>query len=1065
MADFSSILQDFVGSIVPRLRTALRFHRKLAKGGTQPDGTPYVNKRTGEPYMATTQLTHVLVGLSALCRLLIYLQERNLLPQPVTDSDFRRVCALFCLHDLHKDEDIQREVKRVETSIDPSEMLVIAEQVGLTDWLGLDELNGYEYREAMVHLSDTFHGYRKHCRGEIGYERLYVLVRLADAMASIQSLEEGSTGLHNRLAQDFARSLKSLKFYYHKITDYRGLTTNLYHQAIARTLQRKYGLYPLLFFENGTLYIGQEKPQPFHADDFLDLVVSEFINSLQNLGENTEIAPDYNYQTQRFEKYVFSFSSLAKLLKFLQINSQRKVKAGWFKAYLEKRFEQEYFQVAFESTDQFYHQFSLNINRDSDANFASKWDAVSRYLGGVLNLLRDIYLAPDPNWQTVITWLGNHLGIPTPLQKLIAQQSAIFNNAGTPKFSHILAYHYLEQFNYEGNTVSTTPVDVILDTINLKLLPNLRDLDSPEKRQNYVEDELALKADTVAFLKESLIWSWNSQVVNSLAEPLGIVAVKKKTGSHKNLCSLCNRIIPKQMKASTIKADILEDTLKEFSNRLLPKVNVASRLWCPQCYLEWMVRKLAGIGYAPGAKHDNSERLYFFIMPNPVLTPEMLDVLRNRLKPLRDSTAVRVRQYGKGTHSIPKVWLHSRSLTEAGQGQDWLETVIAVLSEEATRQAELIAKNGKRSAGDRIVSFGIFDDEDWDDTDSNIEEESSCFNPLPSNFLLVTLEASAYNKDKSIKHTELWLRGLLTALVLQDLLGMRVYLTDKPYLPVAYLEQVTAALELDGEHPSLRSLFTSNPQLLSVAASNQLRLRGIPVDEILDRLCALWVVNESLSDKDSNIARCLAEVNHNELAGARFFADYQRSENSKALPPLLLEACRILLNSLENLEGNTSTMSLKNLAEVIAEQSLDLFLPSTPKDGKGKSHRYETVYRTAIAALKKVARNSEMNIEEIIGHIAGTLTKRLERLDTGVVVPYQDQEKNELARKFAQTIAVDLFEQRCGKSFSRLSRYENDLANAVFFYVSENIDARWKRWHELKAQRQNLKEHSAQAKG
>ncbi len=1006
--------------------------------------------------MATTQLTHVLVGLTSLTRLLTYLEERNLLTQPVTESEFRRVCALFSLHDLHKDDEISREVKSADTSIKPAEMLAIASQVGLTDWLGSDDLNGYEYRKAMVHLSHQSHADSRHCRGEIGYDnRLYFLVRLADAMASIQSLEEGTTGLRNRLTTDFARGLKHLNFYYHKIADYRGITTNLYHQAIARTLQQEYNLYPLLFFENGTLYIGNQEPKLVERNKFFDFVLQDFNTSLQQLGQKTETDPEYNLKTQRFEKYVFSFCTATKLLNFLKNNSCRKTQVGWFQSYLQKRFEKTYKDV-FGCIAQFQQQFQLDANRDSDQNFASKWDAVSRYLGGVLNLLRDIYLSPDKNWEAVIPWLGEHLGIPKSVQYQITQHSSTFNKAGTPEFSHVLAYHYLEQFKHEGNTASATPLNVIMDTLNSQLLPSILFLDSREKLQNYVEDELALKIDTVRFLQESLVLSWDVQSVMSFEDPLAVVEAKNKSGSHKGLCSLCNRIIPQEMKSSTIKADILEDTLKEFSNRLLPKADVTSRLWCPQCYLEWMVRKLAGLGYAPGADPRKSERLYFFILPNPVLTTELLDVLRDRLKLLQDGTAVRIRQYGKGTPSIPRVWLTGK-LTESGQGADWLKTALEVLSEEATRQANLISKNGKRNAGDRIVSFGIFDDEDWDDTDLDTEDESSPTTRLPSNFLIVTLEASAYSNGELIKRTELWMRGILTALVLQDLLGMRVYLTDKPYLPVAYLEQVTEALELEGEHPALRSVLTFNSKLSSASVSNRLSLRGIPVDEVLDRICALWVINESLSDNDSNIARCLAEVNVNELAGARFFADYQSYERSQFPPTLLLHACRILLDSFEILERNNHAMSLKNLAEALASQSLDLFLPISPKDGKGKANRYETVYRTAITALKKVAHNEEIGTEEMVGHIAGTLIKRLERLDTGKFVPFKDREKNEFARKFAQTIVVDLFEQRCAKSFSRLSRIENDLANAVFFYVSENLSARWAKWKELEAKRKNVK--------
>ncbi|PNK09836.1 hypothetical protein CEP10_04340, partial [Cylindrospermopsis raciborskii S07] len=200
MSNFSPILKDFVIHIFPKLRSELEFHRRLAKGGIKPDGTPFINKRTGKPYLATTQLTHVLVGLTALVRFLNYLDQNSLLSSgaKVTESDFRRVCALFALHDLHKDDYLAREVKQKETSIQPVLMLEIANQVSLTEWLNNEDLNGYEYREAMIHLSDTTHGDRKYCRAEINYEKLYSLVRLADAMASIQTLEEGTNSLKNR---------------------------------------------------------------------------------------------------------------------------------------------------------------------------------------------------------------------------------------------------------------------------------------------------------------------------------------------------------------------------------------------------------------------------------------------------------------------------------------------------------------------------------------------------------------------------------------------------------------------------------------------------------------------------------------------------------------------------------------------------------------------------------------------------------------------------------------------------------------------------------------------------
>ena len=1051
MPDFALILKDFVTQIFPRLRTELKFHRKLAKGGLKPDGTPFINKRTGKPYVATTQLTHVLVGLSALTRLLNYLQENSLLTSQinVTEADFRRVCALFCLHDLHKDDDPSRDVQQRDTSIRPSLMLEIANKVSLTEWLNNHDLNGYEYREAMIHLSDTTHGDRKHCRGEISYEKLYSLVRLADTMASIQSLDEGTNSLKNRI-KDFARSLKNLHFSYHKIDDYRGLTTNLYHQSVAGVLQQEYNVYPLLFFDHGTIYIGQNELQSFDKSSFINQVHQRFNDSLKNLGSISSDELQYNSKTQRFEKYIFGFSGIKEQLEYLKNHAISRVKKDWFEEVLSKRFSgNQKFINAFKSRDNFLQVFKIVEIQDKQEDFAQKWKAVSNYLGGTLNLLKDVYLAPDNNWQKTMEFLCKFLQISSDIQFNVFDNISIFNQSGTPEFSHILAYHYLDRLTHQTQSVSTIPVQEILEHLHRQLLSKLeielRDLDNQEKGKNYVEDELAFSFDTHQFLSDNLVLSWEEKREIE-GDSLRIITAKNKTGSPPKLCSLCNRVITVKMENCSIKADIIEDGIKEFSNRLLPKSeDVSSRLWCPQCYLEWMSRKLSGLGYAPGAEKNNSARLYFFILPNPIVTPELLDVLRNELNLLK-RTSVNVKQYGKdGVKSVPKIWLETKNIDSEGEGKIWLEEVLNSLAEETSRQAESMAKNHKRMAGNYLISSRSSFDEDLDDDYSDDDEDLEMNNQyyrLASNFLILTLESSTYKEP--IKKTELWMRGVLTALVLQDLLGMRVYLTDRPYLPVAYLDQINNSLEIDGEHLSLRSLFNYHQTVLP----NQLSLRGVPVDDLLDRISALWVINEGLNDEEKGIARCLQEVNHNELAGARFFADYDRKHEGKNYSIFTL-ACRIILDSFEK-KDDAYSMTMKNLAETIATQSLDLFLPFGERDGKGKANRYEKTYRTAISTLKQICREPNLSNEEIIGHIAGSLIKQLERLDTGLAFPFhkKEEEKNQLARRFAETIVVNLFEQRCDRSFSRLSSYENKLADGVFFYVSTHISAKWEYFKE-----------------
>lgn len=498
MSNYVLILKDCVETIFPKLRTELNFHRQLAKGGVNAQGMPFVNKRTGKPYLATTQLNHVLVGLSGLVRLLNYLSQQSLLTKEVTTSDFKRVCALFCLHDLHKDDQVNREVQTRDTSIKPDLMLEIATKVGLTKWLGDDNLTGYEYYEAMIHLSDATHGNRKYCRGEINYEKLYSLVRLADSIASVQSLEEGTNGLKNRL-KDFSRTLKHLHFFYHKINDYRGLTTNFYHQSIAKVLQEKYQLYPFLFFDNGTVYLGEYEPTSFNKKEFLMLVINHFNQTLQNVGNKSSDELEYNGKTQRFEKYIFAFCGVDKQLEYLKNNSTRKAQIGWFQGnpdkpeqdFLSKRFNNQKFQETFRDQDNFLQVFNIMGKRDQNEDFAQKWEAVSRYLGGVLNLLNDVYLAPS-NWQSTINFLGNLLKIHPDIQTNIIDNVSIFNQSGTPEFSHILAYHYLNNLQYDNQSTNTIPIEQILDILHHTLLSEIVKLDNIEKRNNYVEDELAL---------------------------------------------------------------------------------------------------------------------------------------------------------------------------------------------------------------------------------------------------------------------------------------------------------------------------------------------------------------------------------------------------------------------------------------------------------------------------------------------------------------------------------------------------------------------------------------------
>ncbi|PNK01263.1 hypothetical protein, partial [Cylindrospermopsis raciborskii] len=169
---------------------------------------------------------------------------------------------------------------------------------------------------------------------------------------------------------------------------------------MAKTLQEKYNFYPLIFFENGTIYIGEKDTQSFDKDSFISSVYNEFNESLSQLGKVSNDELQYNAKTQRFEKYIFAFSGIKQQLEYLKNNAiprgKSRTKTDWFEDLVKKRFsENQKFITTFKDKENFLEIFNITDDQNNQEDFAEKWKAVSSYLGGLLNLLRDVYLAPD----------------------------------------------------------------------------------------------------------------------------------------------------------------------------------------------------------------------------------------------------------------------------------------------------------------------------------------------------------------------------------------------------------------------------------------------------------------------------------------------------------------------------------------------------------------------------------------------------------------------------------------------------------------------------------------------
>ena len=86
---------------------------------------------------------------------------------------------------------------------------------------------------------------------------LVPIIRAMDVIDLSKTLEE-----HPK-KQDFLKEINSLhnikcKFVYHKVSEQRGIFTNLIHNEIARYLETEKDLLPLLYYPDGVAYLVDE---------------------------------------------------------------------------------------------------------------------------------------------------------------------------------------------------------------------------------------------------------------------------------------------------------------------------------------------------------------------------------------------------------------------------------------------------------------------------------------------------------------------------------------------------------------------------------------------------------------------------------------------------------------------------------------------------------------------------------------------------------------------------------------------------------------------------------------
>lgn len=563
----------------------------------------------------------------------------------------------------------------------------------------------------------------------------------------------------------------------------------------------------------------------------------------------------------------------------------------------------------------------------------------------------------------------------------------------------------------------------VVGLLHKRMLTAMESIDTRAGRQVTVS-ALGFQADLMAYLNETLLLSWNSQTLLSDDGLEAYIKPKNKNPSTQ-FCSLCGR---SNEYVQEIRTGILDDFAQIFSNRMLPVNKVqGNKCWCPICHLEFIFRKLTGLGLPPGAHYKNSYHIFLYVLPTFSFTPEHIRLFRRFLKVFQEPTGLPVRDYKEW--GLPRHWLEKRQLDP-----EWMDRVVNVFDKQSTKIQEW---GGQRFVGERM--------------------EISQTIRQPHYYLIKWAKAARdTERDDSriATRTEAWSKAIFAAAVIAGLTSCKVYVTERPFLPIADPAELKATIHLDSPPPPVRGLLGSEADTISLYGREIGNVSGL--EHVLDLSAALWTVTADVhapnrNTKDKYISERLGTLNVNELAGAHFYKEYSRlNDGNTPFKPLAM-ACKILL---ETRGGN-----LMNLVQEISEAAIAVRLPRYDS-GRGKVHNYEMAFREAVDALRKSMplvpelrktaltgqKPSTQAIAELKDLASGTLLKTMERQQSrqarkASINPWRGNYLSQTTKALIDILVDRVYLERAGGSFARFLQMENSLADGVYYYTDTNLSA------------------------
>ncbi|MGQ9558321.1 MAG: type I-D CRISPR-associated protein Cas10d/Csc3 [Desulfurispora sp.] len=446
----------------------------------------------GEGHIDQPLLVHIQNGVFGLLQVLALLEKKGI--RLVDEAGLRRAIVMYVTHDLHKMTEYAVSQDAGRSQFDQA----LEDYQAEIQALGLDKFADTVpamHRAAAVSLCSPKTGDLSACPP--GTALLVDLVHLADCMASMTHCQQTSV-LANRLQKLLPPGrAHRYAFYYHRLDDLKGLFTNLLHRAVSQVLEENYGLYPLLYFADSTLYLGPVDRHLPVRGALLPLVEQEIFHLLLQQPP-PDLSEAFDTLNIKVQSYAFLFLDAAGISALLRQYAASNAQPGFWRKTLEKHIKDYTL-----SQEELHRQLGMPPGWDDDITRNQAVFSTARYLAAAKRLWER--LQPGADGLAELTRL---LGLPAEELELVRRCIPDkYSKDKTYDDCIALAWRWLAGFSAAGRSGFSMPVDMLLNHLERTFLSAWQSMLTTQRRQELVEHELALRSGLAAYLAEHLFFS------------------------------------------------------------------------------------------------------------------------------------------------------------------------------------------------------------------------------------------------------------------------------------------------------------------------------------------------------------------------------------------------------------------------------------------------------------------------------------------------------------------------------------------------------------------------------